>query len=992
MAGQRHFILTPIIWFSFSLLLCAQKTIGPGLSVDSTVTIVYSLVNSASIDQAKPYIDSLLKLADNPRSSLNLITELSIKNLYGRYLLIKWQNEEWPELYKWIVGHDSLCQGEKELDLLARLLNNAGIAFKRSGLLTESREAYLKASEALRKMKNPDLRVSGIVYMNTGNALKQIGEFERSISYFEQSIRYLTEQQEKSGNPDTFVRIASDKSDCLGNLGLVYQSLSNHVKAIEVFNECISLRIKYNLSVMNDTYNNLVISLIETGQLQEAVTLSEKILNTYTTGGKRDVSWALASMNLNDVRFRLSSDTSRFIREIDALNREILAKAPEAIDIFTVALQMKANVLLASGQFQQALKIWSEAYQSISNERVAILPMQVPPRIKTLKYNKLIELRNLNAQVFYIWGKAFGDTTLLKAAEDRYEQVLFLIDSLRNSLELQSSKIQVSRMQRGSYNELIELQHLIYKLTRDESYLPRIFNTMEQSKSAALWSSVRDIDFKSNSIPADEREKEQLLESSIDEIEGRIISAGTTGTADFSKQSQLQEELLIHNQRLDSLKQVFRTRYPDYYMAKFDRSTRSLQEIMLLMEPNQTLLEYSIVGNTLYVMLAGKSGARIAEAELSAESWKQIEFLLDFMKGHLESLTGPAKSRYCEAATSLYDLLIRPFESDIRDKNLLIIPDGVLSYIPFEALLSQPAETGKQDYRKLNYLIRNHTVSYSLTATILFYQPIRKREASGSILTIAPDYSFQKGTSNPYVAKFQNFLPELRGTYEESRMIRKLLGGKLLTGDDATEKAFKKYGSSYQVLHLAMHSIPDNLNSMNSCLVFTPGVDRVEDGTLFVHEVYNLNLNASLTVLSACDTGTGQLAGGEGILSFGRAFIHAGCPNLVMTLWTVDDRSSKEIMIGFYKSMIRGAAIAEALRESKLAYLDGTDQAHAHPHYWAGFIDLGQEKVLDLSARKPGKIFLFLFVICTITILVLIQIKRNPRRSGDIGKTESRKL
>jgi hypothetical protein len=105
-----------------------------------------------------------------------------------------------------------------------------------------------------------------------------------------------------------------------------------------------------------------------------------------------------------------------------------------------------------------------------------------------------------------------------------------------------------------------------------------------------------------------------------------------------------------------------------------------------------------------------------------------------------------------------------------------------------------------------------------------------------------------------------------------------------------------------------------------------------------------------------------------------------------MTLWTVDDRSSKEIMIDFYKSLIAGSGVSGSLRSSKLNYLSKADPLHAHPHFWAGFIELGQDKVLQLSERKPGRLLLLLFVGCTIIVLALFHKKRNPRRSGDSMK------
>ncbi len=986
MSQRFKLILLPLIWLSVPANSHSQTVSGKGISLDSTITLVNGMLNPAGFERAHFYIDSLLGAADAVTSDFELISKLKIKSLYGRYLLAIEDYRKWIPLYSWCMDVDTLCRSEIELTQIVRLFNNAGIAFKRLGLLNESREAFLKSTEDLRRMKNPDQVVSGSVYANAGNALKQIGEFERSIDYLEQSIRYFDEYAAKSTNPDPFARIAQLRSTALDNLGLVYQALTDHNKAIAYFRQNIDFRNKHLPGELNDVFNNLVISLIETGELKEAADVSAKILSDYGSGRELDLSWALASLNLADIRFRQSADSIRLVLDLENLDRTIRNRIPKAIDILTVANQLKANILMAAGRFPEALISWRQSLQSIGLYPLDSQVTDVPDDFETLKTNKLIELTNLNAKIFYAWGKAKSDPELLFQAEARYMKALKMIDSLRNSLELQSSKIQVSLMQRASYNELIELQYLIYQITGNGAYVPRVFETMEQSKSAALWSSVREVEFKSGIIPAKELDLEKAIGNRISGIQGRIIAAGSPESVEHAELPSLRQQLLRYNQQIDSLKQVFRKRYPDYFMAKFDRSTKSLGEICRLLKSDQVLIEYTIVAGTIYIILAGKDRAVLKTAAWSEQTLSDMAFITDFMKGHLESLTGQARSHYCQSASRLYDLLIQPFEAEIKEKSLIIIPDGALSYIPFEALLEKLPESTGQDFRLLPYLVRNHDVCYSLTANILFHQPNRVARSKRPILAIAPEYDFTVDGITEYVRKSKKDLPELVGTYQESRQIRKLLGGRLLTGRKASESSFKESGPSYQILHLAMHSIPDNRNSMNSCLVFTPGADGQEDGALFVHEVYNLNLNASLTVLSACETGSGQLAGGEGILSFGRAFMYAGCPNLVMTLWTVDDRSSKEIMIDFYKSLIAGSGVSGSLRSSKLNYLSKADPLHAHPHFWAGFIELGQDKVLQLSERKPGRLLLLLFVGCTIIVLALFHKKRNPRRSGDSMK------
>jgi len=283
MAGKTLFVIS---------LVCSLVTARPGLSqvlpnpvnnVDSLITITTTMLNSRMIGQAKTRIDSLVNLISGKTIHLDLLSQLKIRSLQGRYLLQKQEYEEWYELYKWCKNIQNQSLSEEELNLLVRLFNNAGIAFKHLERFSDSEEAYLNSVEILGKLKNPDYSLYGSVYANAGNSLKQIGEFDRALEYLKQSVEYFTEF-EKSNNSEAITKIAGPKSVALDNLGLVYQCLADHQTAIEAFRTCIDFKLQYYPIGINETYSNLVISLIEIGNFMEAKQIVEKILNDYPPG------------------------------------------------------------------------------------------------------------------------------------------------------------------------------------------------------------------------------------------------------------------------------------------------------------------------------------------------------------------------------------------------------------------------------------------------------------------------------------------------------------------------------------------------------------------------------------------------------------------------------------------------------------------------------------------------------------------------------------
>ena len=148
-----------------------------------------------------------------------------------------------------------------------------------------------------------------------------------------------------------------------------------------------------------------------------------------------------------------------------------------------------------------------------------------------------------------------------------------------------------------------------------------------------------------------------------------------------------------------------------------------------------------------------------------------------------------------------------------------------------------------------------------------------------------------------------------------------------------------------------MHAYANNENDNFSGLIFTQQPDTVsEDGFLHANELYNLSLHSELAVLSACETGIGTLAPGEGIMSLGRAFKYAGCPNVTMSLWNADDQSTSQIMQHFFAHLHDGSAKDRALRAAKLDYLNDARSAQAHPYYWAAFVQVGDSDPLSSAA------------------------------------------
>uniref|UniRef100_UPI0011AF7301 CHAT domain-containing protein n=1 Tax=Aquimarina sp. I32.4 TaxID=2053903 RepID=UPI0011AF7301 len=182
---------------------------------------------------------------------------------------------------------------------------------------------------------------------------------------------------------------------------------------------------------------------------------------------------------------------------------------------------------------------------------------------------------------------------------------------------------------------------------------------------------------------------------------------------------------------------------------------------------------------------------------------------------------------------------------------------------------------------------------------------------------------------------------DLPGTRREIRAISEIIDGQYYYGSQAIEANFKKNAGQYNILHLALHGEVDNEHPENSRLYFTKDKDTIEDNYLYGHELFAINIPAELTVLSACNTGAGKIAKGEGIMSLGTAFQYAGTKSLLLTSWEVSDQTTPELMQYFYKNLKSGMSKGKALQQAKLQYLATANINRTAPFYWAGFYLVG---------------------------------------------------
>jgi CHAT domain-containing protein len=233
------------------------------------------------------------------------------------------------------------------------------------------------------------------------------------------------------------------------------------------------------------------------------------------------------------------------------------------------------------------------------------------------------------------------------------------------------------------------------------------------------------------------------------------------------------------------------------------------------------------------------------------------------------------------------------------------------------------------------------------------------------------------------VVRGAELLPLPNAENEVSAIGRAVADSRVHVGGRASEKAFKQEASEYRVLHLATHFLSDDIQPLYSKIVLAQEDDSQEDGYLQTYEIFNTRLNADLVVLSACNTGLGKLSRGEGLVGISRAFLYAGVPSLVVSLWSVDDESTSILMESFYQHLSEGLNKKQALRQAKLDYLEAARRDKRDPFYWAPFILVGDwSPVAGLQDSGRGTAVWIIAVIALLLFVVLVTLSRRRESSS----------
>ena len=629
------------------------------------------------------------------------------------------------------------------------------------------------------------------------------------------------------------------------------------------------------------------------------------------------------------------------------------------------------DMYLASGEHHNALNAFQKALIAlIDNYREEEGWFELPLIDEKNYSNRIAFLVLKKANTFKQVYHASQDVRFLKSALDWYNFANQLSQIGRNSTIDESAKLEINQAFQADLEKGLECAFLLSKINPlEQRYLQSSFKLMESNKYLLLLRSlVQNQQRGEVGIPPGIVNQENILKTEMAFHQQQKQKILNRADYDDHELKRIQNQIFEISRKQENLIQTIQRDFPNYFQIKYDSLTLDLKKTQELIEEGEQIIEYYWGDSAVYILGINRDSFRMEKVTGSKDLKLYVDSLLTFLSRSPNVGSSHAFQQFQQVSNLLFKKLLEPFLNNQDLHYLIVVPDGPLSLLPFEILLQVGENLDKIDYKNLSYLMKDYQISYAYSAGVLANQ--KKSETRYASKLLAFGYTSEYG-------KVVNSKAHLPGTEKELSLIKKSISGDFFLGQNSSEKKFKDVAGNYDIIHLSIHGETALDNPLNNRLIFPEAGDTTEDGILYPYELYDLKLNSDLVVLSACETGIGRSYRGEGIYSMARAFVYAGCPSVIMSLWNADDRHTADIMGDFYKNLSKGADIARSIHQAKLEFLAESDEYQSHPYYWSSFIPLGDMTFIEIKEKRG---LMPLIIMAGAFVLALLIIYRQRMR------------
>jgi CHAT domain-containing protein len=730
------------------------------------------------------------------------------------------------------------------------------------------------------------------LYKFGGNLYTRLGDNEKALAIFEKALKISSDPEVLAGH--------------YLNIGLAYWNQGELAASAKAFESGLQ---QPNLSPTRQAqlWSGLAQTELEQGRyqsvmLQHAAYHCSAALRTYPPDDiRRSDTWltaTLVALEQNNIK-----QAYQYLNQAEKITQKA-NRAPRDRGKLLIA---RSRWHFAAGQYESALSAANAALQVLLPQFQPKTVFDQPDPATFFQENTLFEALQIKAMAAEAMGR---DKRFLELALQCHDLAWQAEVTLREALIYQSAKLKLQNDSRLREEAAIRVARRLYEISPDLRYAQKALQVAERSKANLLLDALQENLIRQNLAATDPRfDQINALRHNMAAIESKILT-----TSDAATLAELRISLNDLKSEATSIERQLNAQFPRLSLSDFFSSTNHTP-LNYALHTNETGLVYFMAEKTLHIFVVDAQGIK---------DWQQkvlngeIEAFLHWFKDEGAIINTP--SEYYQSAWVLGQLLIPATACGAT--RLMIVPDGSVCLVPFEALLTAPAE--EASLRKAPYWIRQATISYAFSLATLARQKAYTQRSNRDFLGMAPLFSQQE----------RGLAPLLAGANEWQQwpnVVAKV-------GYAADAQQFLSAAGAYRIVHLSTH-VSAGLQ---------PHIEWF-DRAMYLPEIYALPLRADLVVLSACETGLGQSERSEGLMSLSRAFAQAGAACIISSLWQVNDRSTARLFGHFYTALRQRNSIATALQQAQLAYLadQEVNAAFQSPYFWAGFVPVGADKIVE---------------------------------------------
>ncbi|HZH67003.1 MAG TPA: CHAT domain-containing protein [Flavisolibacter sp.] len=779
--------------------------------------------------------------------------------------------------------------------------------------------SYFTNAEKIQAAFNYRLAEGERLYNILGVLFHKQGDYKQALNYFQKALDVLSPVNPYYKELSVNYKI---------NLAQIYLRLEEYEKANTIYQGLLLQPLNKNEIYHNIGYLNLML-----GASKKAITYLKKV--NYKGSKNIRLYNSIGNAFFNAQQY----DSAKHYYEKSIKTHETLNAENDPIG-YGLTLKNIGDYEAYFKRYNNALLYYQKSlhqfYPGFSDRSIHANPQNFSG---VFSYINLFNSLTAKAEA---WHSLYQTTKSIAFAEEElksYQSAFQLVAYVERTYESDEARLFLNKIKYAIQSKPIDIAFELYQHNKDRKYLDLLYYFDQQNKAAVLSLNHQLNRGKSGSV-SPELQKEKALKNSITRL-----SIEAAQLSDSVRLSALNKEIRDYEIKLDKLR--------DNGLRKQVENKADIPSIALLqnllLDGKTAIISYHLSQEKLTGLFITKQEAWCHQRALPTGFYLAMEEEIRRIKTPTNRFVGLKQPDY-------YSLFFSSIRMD-EFEQLIIIPDDILAYFPFETL---PAQRGK-------YLVENVAIQYQFSTALLTKNATDF--SNGHTASFAP-FAYQG---------YGDSLPQLPSSGNEISAI----DGEKYFDTAATKDAFLRNSSNSTIVHLATHAVSGNRADNLSYIAFAPSRNGGEN-FLYTGEIYNLSLpGTALVILSACEAGSGNLVKGEGILSLSRAFTYAGCPNVITTLWKADDFSTAYLSTHIHSYLNEGYPITKAVQKAKIDYLydKAINPRFKQPYYWSHLVFVGAYSPVKNFQWKwvllPG------FCLLVLSVVFIRKYRRSPHRSVD---------